>query len=88
MYSYIQKIWIYFFTILTTLFNYILSFFTLESNANVRHIKWNPTLYEIEYTYSKEDYDRKYKTIDQISPIPFLSSTILTTFSSCPEWIL
>ncbi len=71
MYSYIQKIVIFFFTILTSIINYIRSFFTLETYTNVKRIKWNPTLCNVEYTYSKEDYDRKYKTIDQISPYSF-----------------
>ena len=71
MYSYIQKILIFFFTILTSIINYIRSFFTLETYTNVKRIKWNPTLCNVEYTYSKEDYDRKYKTIDQISPYSF-----------------
>ena len=71
MYSYIQKILIFCFTILTSIFNYILSFFTLEPYTNVKHIKWNPTLCNVEYTYSKEDYDRKYKTIGEISPYSF-----------------
>ena len=71
MYSYIQKIVIFFFTILTSIINYIRSFFTLETYTNVKRIKWNPTLCNVEYTYSKEDYDRKYKTIDQIYPYSF-----------------
>ena len=69
--SYIQKILIFCFTILTSIFNYIRSFFTLEPYTNVKHIKWNPTLCNVEYTYSKEDYDRKYKTIGEISPYSF-----------------
>ena len=71
MYSYIQKILISFFTILTSIFNYILYFFSLEPYTNVKHIKCNPILCNVEYTYSKEDYDRKYKTIGQISPYSF-----------------
>jgi hypothetical protein len=26
-----------------------------------KQVKWNPNLYTIDYTYSKDEYDRKYK---------------------------
>jgi len=32
----------------------------IKSLDNGKRVKWNPNLYTTDYTYSKEEYDRKY----------------------------
>lgn len=50
---------IYIYSIIIKFFKNLFSF-NIESIDNGKHVKWNSNLYDIYYTYSKEEYDRKY----------------------------
>lgn len=51
---------IYIYSIIIIFFKKLFFFVNIESIDNGKHVKWNPNLYTTDYTYSKEEYDRKY----------------------------
>ncbi len=73
MNSYIKYIWIIVMSILQTLQSYIkkiMSLFPLRENFSFeqkeKRVNWKEELCEFDYTYSKDEYDRKYTTIQSI----------------------
>ena len=56
MYSLIM----YIYSIFIDFLKRVLFFMNIKSLDNGKHVKWSPDLYTTDYTYSKEEYDRKY----------------------------
>lgn len=65
MYLYLKILLESIFAFISLFINYLLSFTRLNTSTNVKHIHWSPQLYKINYTYSKEEYDRKYRDLQQ-----------------------
>lgn len=51
----------YIYSIFIEFFKKLFFFINIKYLEDGKHVKWNPNLYTIDYTYSKEEYDRKYK---------------------------
>ena len=51
----------YIYSIFIDFFKKLFFFINIKSLEDGKRVKWNPNLYTIDYTYSKEEYDRKYK---------------------------
>jgi len=67
MYSIIMYIYSIFIDSLKKLYFFI----NIESIDNGKHVKWDPDLYTTNYTYSKEEYDRKYTRKSEYSFFSF-----------------
>ena len=50
----------YIYSIFIEFIRKLLLFMNIKSLDNGKRVKWNPNLYTTDYTYSKEEYDRKY----------------------------
>ena len=68
MYTYVEHFFQYIIQTIINFLLYIYSFITYNfdsiynSKIISKRVSWNPELYKIDYTYSKEDYDRsRYK---------------------------
>lgn len=55
------SILMYIYSIFIEFFKKLFFFINIKYLEDGKHVKWNPNLYTIDYTYSKEEYDRKYK---------------------------
>jgi len=50
----------YIYSIFIDFFKKLFFFINIKSLEDRKRVKWNPNLYTTDYTYSKEEYDRKY----------------------------
>ena len=51
----------YIYSIFIEFFKKLFFFINIKYIEDGKHVKWNPNLYTTDYTYSKDEYDRKYK---------------------------
>ena len=51
----------YIYSIFIDFFKKLFFFINIKYLEDGKRVKWNPNLYTIDYTYSKDEYDRKYK---------------------------
>lgn len=67
MYSIIM----YIYSIFIDFFKKIFLLCNIKYVDNDKHVKWDPDLYTTNYTYSKEEYDRKYTRKSEYSFFSF-----------------
>ena len=72
MYYYVYSNILYLCFIIRNFFKKIFLLCDIKYVDNDKHVKWNPHLCDIDYTYSKDEYDRTYIRSPQYDSFSFL----------------
>ena len=60
----LEWMWIFVITIIQTINKYFHILLSKISSFKNKKVCWKSELCDIDYTYSKEEYDRKYQTVE------------------------